>query len=252
MTEATFHTALAWAVIATGVVVFVSLFFVTAPYGRHTRGGWGPTVSNRVGWMVMESPAALAFAALYAVGPHAWEPAPLALCALWLAHYVHRAFVFPFRLRSAKKPMPATVALMAILFNVINAYLNARWVSALGSYPTSWLADPRFVAGALLFAGGMALNIQSDGILFSLRKPGEQGYKIPYGGGYRLVSSPNYFGELVEWAGWAVATWSLAGVAFFVFTFANLVPRALTHHKWYRSQFPDYPKERRAVIPWIW
>ena len=37
-----------------------------------------------------------------------------------------------------------------------------------------------------------------------------------------------------------------------VFTFANLAPRAWSHHKWYRKKFPDYPKQRRAVIPFIW
>jgi hypothetical protein len=56
---------------------------------------------------------------------------------------------------------------------------------------------------------------------------------------------------LIEWAGWAVATWSLAGLAFFLFTFANLVPRAVANHRWYRSTFVDYPRERRAVIPWL-
>lgn len=252
MSEASLHTALAWAVMATGGVVFVSLFFVTAPYGRHARGGWGPTVSNRLGWVVMESPAAIAFAVVYALGRHARDPVPLALCALWLAHYVHRSFVFPFRLRSGKKPMPLSVAGMAITFNLINAYLNARWISELGSYPRAWFADPRFVVGVVAFAAGMAINIQSDNILLGLRRPGEQGYKIPRGGAYRLVSAPNYLGELIEWAGWAVATWSLAGLAFFVFTFTNLVPRAVANHRWYRETFPDYPRERRAVIPWLW
>jgi 3-oxo-5-alpha-steroid 4-dehydrogenase 1 len=140
---------------------------------------------------------------------------------------------------------------MAIVFNVINAYLNARWISELGAYPTEWLRDPRFLVGTLLFAKGMFVNVQSDNILFRLRKPGESGYRIPRGGAYRFVSSPNYLGELIEWGGWAIATWSLAGLAFFLFTFANLVPRAIAHHKWYRATFPDYPKERRAVIPWL-
>jgi protein-S-isoprenylcysteine O-methyltransferase Ste14 len=251
VTELDLHRDLAYGVLATAAIVFVSLFFVTAPYGRHTRAGWGPTLSSRLGWMIMESPSAIGFAIIYALGRHALEPVPLVLAALWLSHYVHRAYVFPLRMRSAQKPMPLSVAGMAIVFNLANAYLNARWVSDLGSYPTSWLADPRFVAGVITFVGGMAINIQSDNILFALRRPGEAGYKIPHGGAYRLVSSPNYFGELLEWGGWAVATWSLAGLAFFVFTFANLVPRALAHHRWYRQTFPEYPKERRAVIPWL-
>jgi 3-oxo-5-alpha-steroid 4-dehydrogenase 1 len=252
MTEASFHTALAYGVMATGAVVFISLFFVTAPYGRHARQGWGPTISNRLGWMIMESPAAIAFAVVYALGRHALEPVPLALSALWLTHYLHRAFVFPFRMTSAKKPMPFSVAGMAIVFNVINAYLNARWISQLGNYSTSWFSDPRFLVGVAVFFAGMIINIQSDNILFSLRKPGESGYKIPSGGAYKLVSMPNYLGELIEWAAWAVASWSLAGLAFFVFTFANLVPRAIANHRWYRETFAEYPKERRAVIPWLW
>ncbi len=251
MSETAFHHGLAWGVIGTGAVTFLVLQFVTAPYGRHARAGWGPTVSNRLGWMVMESPAALGFLAVYALGANALAPAPLALAALWLAHYLHRAFIYPFRLRSAKKPMPASVAGMAITFNLINAYLNARWISQLGDYPSAWLFEPRFVAGALLFVAVMAVNIQSDNILFGLRRPGESAYRVPHGGGYRLVTSPNYLGELIEWAGFALASWSLSGLAFFLFTFANLVPRALSHHRWYRATFPEYPKERRAVIPWL-
>ncbi len=251
MTEAQLHRALAWGVIATGAVVFVSLFFVVAPYGRHSRPGWGFMISNRLGWTLMESPSCLGFAAIFFSGSHALEPAPLALACMWLAHYVHRTFLFPLRMTKKLKHMPAAVSGMAVVFNVINAYINARWLSELGSYPTSWLADPRFLAGAALFVFGMALNIQSDNVLFGLRKPGEDGYKIPHGGAYRWVSAPNYLGELIEWGGFALAAWSLAALAFFLFTFANLVPRAISHHRWYKERFPDYPRERKAVIPFL-
>lgn len=251
MNELQVHTWLAYGVIAVGVIVFVSLFFVVAPYGRHTRAGWGLMISNRVGWTVMESPSAVGFAAIFFTGSHALEPVPLVFAAMWLTHYVHRAYVYPLRMKSQTKLMPASVSAMAIVFNFINAYLNARWISELGSYDLTWFRDPRFVVGLLLFVLGMAVNLQSDAILFSLRKPGEQGYKIPFGGAYKLVSAPNYLGELIEWGGFALATWSLGGLAFFLFTFANLVPRAISNHRWYRQQFSDYPPERRAVIPWL-
>jgi protein-S-isoprenylcysteine O-methyltransferase Ste14 len=68
---------------------------------------------------------------------------------------------------------------------------------------------------------------------------------------YRFVSAPNYLGELIEWTGWAVLTWSAAGATFAFFTAANLVPRALTHHRWYRETFDDYPPERRAIVPFL-
>jgi protein-S-isoprenylcysteine O-methyltransferase Ste14 len=251
MNEAAAHHAIALGLIGVGAIVFISLFFVAAPYGRYMRKGWGVTVSNRVGWMVMETPAAMGFAIIYALGEHALDPVPLALAALWLTHYVHRAYVWPFKLRAAKKPMPIAITAMAIVFNVLNAYVNARWISQLGHYPASWFFDPRFIAGVALFALGMAVNVRSDNILFGLRKPGQEGYKIPYGGAYRWVSAPNYLGELIEWGAWAIASWSLAGLSFFLFTAANLVPRAVAHHRWYRRTFPDYPAERRAIIPWL-
>lgn len=251
MTELAFHQALAWGVIATGAVVFISLFFIVAPYGRHSRPGWGFMVSNRLGWTMMESPSALGFAAIFLTGRHALEPVPLVFAAMWLGHYGHRTFLYPRRMTKKVKHMPAAVSAMAVVFNVINAYLNARWVSELGTYSTAWLLDPRFLLGVALFAGGMALNITSDNALFALRKPGEDGYKIPFGGGYRFVTAPNYLGELIEWGGFALATWSLGGLAFFLFTCANLVPRAISHHRWYLAQFPDYPRDRKAVIPFL-
>jgi protein-S-isoprenylcysteine O-methyltransferase Ste14 len=69
---------------------------------------------------------------------------------------------------------------------------------------------------------------------------------------FEWVSCPNYLGEIVAWAGWALATWSPAGLVFAVWTFANLAPRAWSHHRWYRSNFPEYPKERKALVPGVW
>jgi protein-S-isoprenylcysteine O-methyltransferase Ste14 len=199
----------------------------------------------------MEAPAVFAFAAFYLTGDHALETVPLVLLALWQMHYVHRALIFPFRIRASGKRVPVLVPGLAIGFNMLNAYVNARWVSHLGSYPDSWLADPRMLAGAGLFVVGYVINLHADTVLIGLRKPGETGYAIPRGGMYRWVTSANYFGELLEWIGWAVATWSLAGVAFAVYTAANLVPRALTTHRWYLERFDDYPPERKAVIPFV-
>ena len=139
---------------------------------------------------------------------------------------------------------------MALVFNVVNGYLNGRYLFALGPERNSgWLVDPRFLVGLSLFGGGMLLNLWADQRLRSLRAPGETGYQIPQGGAFRLVSCPNYLGEIVEWIGWAILTWSPAGLAFAVWTAANLVPRALSHHRWYQRTFPDYPAERRAVAP---
>lgn len=78
------------------------------------------------------------------------------------------------------------------------------------------------------------------------------GYQVPQEGLYEWVSCPNYFGETIEWVGYAIASSSLAAAAFAFFTFANLAPRAHAHHKWYQQQFANYPASRKAYIPLIW
>ncbi|HEY8375465.1 MAG TPA: DUF1295 domain-containing protein [Nannocystis sp.] len=250
MSEFELHQALIVGVIATAVVTAVALLFVVAPYGRHARGGWGPQIDTRLAWIVMESPSALWFPIVYFAGAQAWSAAPLVLLALWQTHYLQRTFVFPLKIRPGGLT-PVSVVAMGFTFNVVNAYVNARWISHFGEYPTAWLWDPRLWIGVGLFALGYRINRWADAVLASLRRPGETGYKIPRGGLYELVSCPNYFGELLEWTGWAIATWSLAGLSFALFTAANLVPRALAHHRWYREKFPDYPPHRRAVVPFV-
>ena len=235
--------------IALAVVTFIALCFVVAPYGRHGRSGWGPTVPARVGWMIMESPASLLFLLFYLFGEHRAELVPLLFLLLWQVHYVQRVFVYPLLMRAGGR-MPVSVMAMAIAFNVLNTWVNARWISEYGSYPTSWLADPRFLVGVAVFVAGFVLNLGSDRILRRLRAPGGS-YRIPYGGGYRFVSSPNYLGEIIEWTGWAIATWSLAGFSFALYTFANLAPRAMANHRWYRETFDDYPPDRKALIPFV-
>ena len=236
--------------IALAVVTFIGLCFVVAPYGRHGRGGWGPTVPARVGWLIMESPASLLFLLFYLFGEHRAELVPLVFLLLWQVHYVQRAFVYPLLMRGGGR-MPVSVMGMAIAFNVLNTWVNARWISEYGTYPTSWLADPRFIIGLVVFVAGFALNLGSDRILRRLRGSGATGYRIPFGGGYRFVSSPNYLGEIVEWTGWAIATWSLAGFSFALYTFANLAPRAMANHRWYQETFDDYPPDRKALIPFV-
>ena len=252
MSESTLHLLATWTEIGLAVAAFVLLLFVAAPYGRHDRRGWGPTMPNAAGWMVMESPAVVLFAFIYVVGDHASEAVPLILGSLWMFHYVHRTFVFPLRVRTVGKHMPVVIVAIAFLFNVLNAYVIARWLSHLGEYPTDWLRDPRFAIGTAVFAVGFAINSKADHILINLRRPGETAYRVPNGWLFDYVASPNYLGEIVEWAGFAVAMWSLPGLAFLLFTSANVIPRALSNLRWYRETFPDYPPDRKALIPRLW
>lgn len=238
----------AW--IALGAVTFVSLLWVAAPYGRHARRGWGPMVPAALGWLVMEAPSPALMAVFFFMSERTSDPASAAFVTLWLGHYIYRAFVFPFLGRGGKAPMPLSVAASAFGFNLVNGYVNGRWLFVLGpSHGQGWLTDPRFVLGVALFFVGFAIHTRADALLRRLRAPGDSEYRIPRGFLFDRVSCPNYMGEIVEWTGWAILTWSLAGTSFAIWTFANLVPRALSHHRWYRETFPDYPPQRRAIFP---
>ena len=149
--------------------------------------------------------------------------------------------------------MSLAVLVMGFFFNMVNGYLNGRFLfTFFPGYNNAWLKDPRFIAGMIILISGFIINRQADIVLRNLRQPGEGGYKVPYGSFYRWISCPNYFGEILIWTGWALATWSLAGLAFAVWTAANLIPRAKSNHNWYREQFTEYPEERKALIPGIW
>jgi steroid 5-alpha reductase family enzyme len=113
------------------------------------------------------------------------------------------------------------------------------------------MTDILFIAGVLLFAGGMYINLKADARLIALRGEGDSNYQIPRGWLFERISCPNHFGEMIEWLGFALLTWSLPALAFFIWTVANLLPRALAHHKWYKRQFADYPVDRKAVIPGV-
>lgn len=39
-----------------GLVVFITLFFVDAGYGKMRTEKWGPAINNKVGWFLMEMP----------------------------------------------------------------------------------------------------------------------------------------------------------------------------------------------------
>lgn len=247
-----FHTIAAWTEIALAAVTFLSLLFIVAPYGRHTRAGWGPTMSQKLGWVVMESPAFFGFAALFVMGAHAREPVPIALGAMWLVHYGQRTFVFPALIRARDKRTPVSIVATAFGFNILNAIVCAPSASSFDVKGSEWLGDPRFIAGAVMFVVGFLGNVVTDEQLRRLRKPGDTAYKIPRGGLFELVSSPNYLCEILEWSGWALASWSVGGLAFALYTFANLAPRARSNHAWYLATFPDYPTRRRALVPFVW
>ena len=202
----------------------------------------------------MESPAVLVIAIYGVVAVQRGQPqlsVPFLFLLFWEIHYIYRTFAFPVLMPGGSKRFPIVLVFFAMVFNSANGFVNGYSLFLSDRvYPSGYLTSLRFVIGASLFITGLVIHFESDRILRKMRRKSPE-YTIPRGWLFDFVSAPNYFGEIIQWIGWAVMTWSVAGLSFAVFTIANLLPRGLSHHRWYASQFQDYPEKRRAVVPFL-
>lgn len=260
--ERTRATSLAYIMILTALITLpVLLVGPTAPYGRYSTTGWGFMIPNKIAWVTQEINS-LAVPVIW-LGFFATDdqmsrlydsPVNGILVAMFLVHYVYRDVVYPCRLRGGK-PTPFTVWFLAFVFCLYNGYMQTSYF--LNNAPRDdTLVRPTFVIGSSLWLIGWLTNLHSDNILISLRRArskNDTGYKIPKGGMFTYVSAANYFGEMVEWIGFAMASgWALPCVAFAVFTCCNLFPRGYRHHQWYLHRFSTYSRlQRKSVIPFI-
>ena len=249
-------TYLQWGMLAMAVVVFVSLYFVTAGYGQFRTRQWGWSINNKIAWTLMEAPVFFVMLIIWINSALQWALPQLVLFGLFQLHYFQRSFVFPW-LMTGKSRMPVAIMLMGITFNVINGVMQGG-----GLY---WFPNPDFaegasyllrwnaIAGIVLFLAGLGINWHSDHVIRNLRKPGDTRHYLPQRGMYRYVTSANYLGELMEWTGFALAAATPVAWLFPIWTAANLVPRAHAIHKKYRMEFGDEAVgQRKRVIPFIY
>ena len=232
--------AISYAWILVAVIICIVLLKVPAPYGRHVRKGWGPFLHARTVWIVMELPAPVVMLLCYVfflrevTGKVGWL-----FLLLWEIHYVYRTFIYPLRLGGNSRHMALSIVVISFIFNVINGLLNGYYIFYLNAswYSPAWLFSFPFLFGFALFWIGFLVNIGSDEILRQI-KMSSGTYGVPKGFLYRYVSCPNYLGEIVEWIGWAILTWSVGGFAFAVWTAANLCSATIT-----------FPLERQLEFP---
>lgn len=243
-----FFNSLAWGWILFALLLIPFQLFITAPYGRHTRSNWGFMIGNRLGWTLMEIASPAVFAFFFLQGSAEKTSGSWILFSLWILHYANRSLIFPWRTRTRGKQIPLLIVFSALFFNTVNGFLNGFFLGELQETPILW-HQPRFLTGLAIFLAGAALNLLADNSLLRLRQPGETGYKIPQNQLFRRISCPNHLGEIIEWTGFAIMAWNLAAFSFALWTAANLIPRAISHHRWYRSHFPDYPAGRKAIFP---
>ena len=259
--DPTFDTVLTIGFAFAGLTILGGILSPQTPYGRFGNDNWGMTLNPKFGWWLMEIPATVVFLWFFINGDHPTQLVPLILAAVWCIHYGNRGWFFPLSIRVApnrKSTFSITIVLSGMFVTAIHGYLNATWFSKFGGHLTrEWLSDPRFWIGLVVYYSGFALILHSEWVVRNLRDPKkiaagkEQDYKIPYGGGFRFVSSPTYLGELMAWTGFAIMTWGLPGVVILLISAGNLIPRAIATKRWYAEKFPDYPTDRKAIFPYV-
>lgn len=258
--DTAFDTVL-WVGLIFAAITVLGAWAVKSPYGRFASNKMGISLNPKLGWWLMEIPATVVFLWFYFQGKNATELVPMIMAGIWILHYSNRGWFFPLSIRTVpgkKSTFGISVMLAGMFVTSIHGYLNARWFSDVGTHFTpDWLTDPRFIGGLIIYAAGLFVILQSESIMRNLRPKNTDNaaamteYKIPFGGMFRWVSSPQYLGELIAWTGFSILTWGVPGLIIFLISAGNLVPRAFATHKWYREKFSDYPAQRKAIVPFI-
>lgn len=245
-----------WGMSIIAVIVFIALYFVKAGYGIMIDKRWGFAINNKLGWILMEVPVFIAMMFLWWFSDRKFEPILIAFLVIFQIHYFQRSFIFPLLMRGKSK-IPISIVLMGFTFNVLNAFMQGGWLfyyAPAEMYTNAWFTTPQFIIGVIIYFTGMFINIHSDSIIRNLRKPGDTKHYLPKGGMFNHVTSANYFGEIVEWTGFAILTWSIPGVVFVLWTFANLVPRANSIYETYKVKFGSEVADRKLnrIFPFIY
>ena len=229
-----------------------------APTGKFNSGTLALPVGLPVGvaWWTMEQPAFLVpLASLLCYLGDGGEVHPgVLLLGMPMAHYLQRAYIYPWLSRGSNYPLHAWASAMAFCIANGTAQANDLLYGPTRAVPWSALYSTRAVLGFALFAFGMAANIHSDYILRSLRAPGSREYRIPRGGLFEYVSGAHFVGEIIEWSGYAVAcNFATAPLAFAAFNWMGIGTRAMATHAWNLRTFGDkYPKDRKKLVPFVW
>ncbi|XP_047346667.1 polyprenol reductase-like [Vespa velutina] len=109
---------------------------------------------------------------------------------------------------------------------------------------------------AIIFLLSSLVQLQTNFILASLRKSNNKvvfnGYKVPHGGLFKYLSAPLEFTEILIYLMLSVILWQSNTFHYItLWVVLNQIDFAVMTHKWYKKTFPNYPKERKILIPYL-
>ncbi|XP_011502620.1 PREDICTED: very-long-chain enoyl-CoA reductase [Ceratosolen solmsi marchali] len=174
--------------------------------------------------------------------------------ACWSIHYIKRLLETVFVHRFSHSTMP----LRNLFKNCTYYWLFAMYVAYHVNHP---LYTPpcslSFVIGATAFFVCELGNLSIHLALRNLRPPGTTIRKIPMATRnpftllFNLVSCPNYTYEIGSWIGFTIMTQCLPAGLFTLAGAYQMTVWAQGKHKLYKKEFSNYPKCRKAIIPFV-
>ena len=232
-----------------------------APYskfsiaGEKESGGKEARVSGRKGMLVIYAPALVAMG-LISAGTSSQIDGDRAILvnALLIAHFAKRCIETLFVHRySGTMPLAASVGIGAYYTLVSAAIASLRCATP----------QPQAAAlGVALFVVGSLGNLYHHWLLATLRPASSSSapaaaadrvktYQVPTGGLFSMVAMPHYLFELVAWLGIAVASQHLNAFLVFSAMASYLAGRSVASSRWNAANIPNYPRDRRHLVPGI-
>ncbi|OJA13011.1 hypothetical protein AZE42_03532 [Rhizopogon vesiculosus] len=226
----------------------------------------GPQVSWKTVFLVEYAgpliihPAIYYFPELFYGGPVQHSMLQRYVFAFVMLHFAKRELETLFVHRFSHATMP----FMNIFKNSAHYHLGSGIALAYSIYSPVYGAtspyirgtvrnDPLYIhAGAAIWLFSEISNLVTHIQLRNLRPAGSRKRAIPQGYGFNLVSVPNYFFEFLGWLVITVLTGSYAAWVFLAISTYQMYVWAVKKHRAYRKEFgSEYPKDRKAMFPFI-
>lgn len=214
-------------------------------------------VSSRIGMLLCYTPSFLAaLASLLLLFPHHNDVRFLLLSLALTLHYFKRNFevLFIHKYSGGMAIDSAILISLSYFSSTANLiYFHYKLYPTLQDDIHPPIIDMKYT-GVVLFLVGICGNFYHHFLLSQLRKKGdkkEKSYKIPKGGLFGLVICPHYLFEIIVFVGISFISQTLYAFCFTIGTIFYLMGRSSVTRKWYLSKFEDFPKDVRALIPFV-
>lgn len=234
-----FYSCLALLVILAGPLEYKGLALMSYSKFRPSQG-----IPTRLGMFIIYSTPLIAL--VVSALSYLLHPTLIQACVFG-ALFIHfsKRFLETQLLHIFSGPVGIFTVLVAASFYSLAAfmigYLNHQPLPALDNW---------FYLGLVLFPVGIVGNFVHHKILANLRRD-KQDYFIPEGCLFRLMVCPHYLFEIITWLGIALMSRHLAAFLAVGFMLAYLSARSLRTLDWYREKFPNFPSDRKAILPFI-